>query len=328
MADKRLQGRARWSHAARCNTGRMAALGLLGAEPTAITERQRGRFQRGKDAQRYVGQQFEEKYGADDVEHERPIAWPTGNGQLPIGELHEDIFVRSEKMLIEVKSSEHVDGIFDSALLQVKGQLHFDPEAEIGALMFVDRDYQQTDVFPIVLTDDDREEIEQIAANVVHAGKTGELPPRVCSHPGDGVSHMCPFISQCFEGWEPPDDEERPDIAPLVSEAYRAKRDLDVAKAELKPLEERWDEARAALDDADLPAGVGVLAGGVMVKRTAVAGSERFSLSKARKLGLFTENDAERFSSVISLSEGHSRFSFDRVEGEGLEMGFGDDAPF
>ncbi|HEX5469087.1 MAG TPA: hypothetical protein VFW80_08570, partial [Gaiellaceae bacterium] len=68
MADKRLQGRARWSHAARCNTGRMAALGLLGAEPTAVTERQRGRFQRGKDAQRYQGQRFEEKYGADDIE--------------------------------------------------------------------------------------------------------------------------------------------------------------------------------------------------------------------------------------------------------------------
>lgn len=328
MADKRLQGRARWSHAARCNTGRMAALGLLGAEPTAVTERQAGRFQRGKDAQRYIGQQFETKYGTDDIEHERPVPWPTGNGQLPIGELHEDIFIRSEKMIVEVKSSEHVDGIFDSALLQVKGQLHFDPEAEIGALMFVDRDYQQTDVFPIVLTDDDREEIETIAANVVHAGTTGELPPRVCAHPGEGVSHMCPFISQCFEGWEPPADEERPDIAPLVSEAYLAKRDLDVAKAELKPLEERWDEARAALDEAALPAGTGVLAGGVMVKRTAVAGSERFSLSKARKLGLFTENDAERFSSVISLSEGHSRFSFDRVQGEDLEHGFGDEAPF
>lgn len=328
MADRRLQGRARWSHAARCNSGRMAALGLLGAEPAPLTERQRGRFQRGKDAQRYVGQQFEEKYGAANIEHERAVPWPTGNGSLPIGELHEDIYVASEKLIIEVKSSEQVDGIFDSALLQVKGQLHFDKEAEMGALMFVDRDYQQTDMFPVVLTDDDREEIEGIAAAVVEAGKTGELPPRICGKPGDGVQHMCPFITQCFEGWQPDPEEQRPDIEPLVAEAYLAKRALDEAKRQLKPLEERWDAARAALEETELPAGREVLSGQVLVKRTAVAGSERFSLSKAKKLGLFTESDGERFSSVISLTSGHSRFSLEKVGDEPMDLGFGDEAPF
>lgn len=328
MADKRLQGRARWSHASRCATGRMAALALLGAEPAPLTERQRGRFQRGKDAQRYIGQQFEAKYGPDAIEHERAVPWPTGNGRLPIGELHSDIFIRDEKMVVEVKSSEHIDGLFDHALLQLKGQVHFDPEAELGMLMFVDRDYQPTDTFPIVLTDDDRAELNQLADAVVHAGKTGELPPRVCSHPGEGVSHLCPFISRCFEGWEPPEVEERPDIAPLVAEAYLAKRNLDTAKAELKPLEEAWENARSALDGAGLPDGVEVPCGGVAVKRTAVSGSERFSLAKARKLGLFTEVDADRFASVISQTAGHSRFTFVRRDDQDLGLDFGDDAPF
>lgn len=327
MADRRLQGRARWSHAARCNSGRMAALGLLGAEPAPLTERQRGRFQRGKDAQRYVGQQFEEKYGAANIEHERAVPWPTGNGSLPIGELHEDIYVAPDKLIIEVKSSEQVDGIFDSALLQVKGQLHFDKEAEMGALMFVDRDYQQTDMFPVVLTDDDREEIEGIAAAVVHAGKTGELPERICSRPADGIQHLCPFIGKCFEGWEPSASDEQPDLAPQATEAYLAQRDLSEAKARLKPLEERWEAAKAALDELELPPGLEVATGQLTVKRTAVSGSERMSLSKARKLGLFTEADGERFSSVISHTAGHNRYTIQRVGDEPLDQDFGD-VPF
>lgn len=328
MSDKRLQGKARWSHAARCETGRMASLGLLGAEPAAITERQHGRFQRGKDAQRYIGQRFEEKYGADDIEHERAVAWRQGNGQLPIGELHEDIYVRSEKMIVEVKSSENIDGIFDSALLQVKGQLHFDPDAETAALAFIDRDYQITDMFPVVLTDEDREQLDGIAANVVLAGKTGELPERVCGKPGDGLSHMCPFITECFAGWEPPVDEERPDIEPVVAEAFLAKRDLDHAKAQLGPLEERWDAAKVALEEAELPPKLPVLAGQVMVKRTPVAGRESFSLAKARKLGLFSDEDAARFDAVISVGEGHNRFTLERVGDEPMDLGFGDEAPF
>ena len=63
----RLQGRARWSHAAKCS--RMAALALLGAEPEEPSERQKGRMQRGKDAQVYYGKRLEAKYGADNVEH-------------------------------------------------------------------------------------------------------------------------------------------------------------------------------------------------------------------------------------------------------------------
>ena len=328
MSDQRLRGATRWSHAARCNTGRMAALGLLGAEPKPLTDRERGRFQRGKDAQVYIGKQFEEKYGADQIEHERAVPWPSGEGVLPIGELHEDIFVRSEGMVVEVKSTESIDGLFESALLQVKGQVYFDPEAESGALAFVDRDYQITDLFPVVVTEEDAQEIEGIAANIVHAGKTGELPARVCESPSEGIAHLCPFIGRCFEGWEPPSGEERDDLAPLASEAYLAKRDLDAAKRGIGHLEERWQAAREALSAADLPPKLPVTAGRIIVKRTAVAGSETFSLAKAKQLGLFTDADAERFHSVIKVGSGHDRFALDRVDDGLLDVGVDDEVPF
>lgn len=259
--------------------------------------------------------------------HEPSITWPAPPA-LPIGELHPDFFIPSEKMTIEVKSSEHVDGLFDSALLQAKGQVHFSPEAESGALVFLDRDYQETDWFPVVVTEEDAEEIEAIAAAVVHAGKTGELPPRVCERPTDGIQHMCPFIESCFEGWQPPEQEEHVDASAVVSEAYLAKRDLDAKKAELKPFEERWELARASLEEVQLPPGVDVLAGSVLVKRTLVSESERFSLSKAVKLGLVGAAFRETFDSCISRVSSHSRWSFKRVGDEPLDVDYGDTPPF
>jgi hypothetical protein len=304
----------------------MAALGLLGAKPAEPSERQLGRFQRGKDAQRYVAQRFAAKYGPDAIEHERAVPWPAPPA-LPVGELHEDLFVRSEALVVEVKSSEHVDSVFDMALLQVKGQVHFDPEAEMGVLLFVDRDYQETDRFPVVLTDEDVEEIEEIAAAVVTAGKTGELPPRVCEKPSDGIQRMCPFIEECFRGWEPPAVEERPDLAGLVTEAYLAWRELKERQEALGPYVERWEEAKAALEQADLPEGLTV-AGQVAVQRTVVREAERFSLAKAIKLGLFTAQDRERFDSCIKVAKGHSRWSFRRIGDEALDIDYGDEPPF
>lgn len=317
MAD-RLQGRARWSHAAKCP--RMGAMGLLGYEPEEPSDRQKGRMQRGKDAQRFYSQRLEAKYGGD-VEHERAVPWPAPPA-LPIGELHEDIFVPSEKMVIEVKSSESVDSMFDISLRQVKGQVAFDPEAEVGALVFLDRDYQETDVFPVIVTDEDVADLSAIAAQVVEAGKSGELPERTCSRPQEGIGKLCPFIQDCFAGWEPPETEQRDDLAELAAEAYLAKRDLDQHKAEIKPYEQRYEQARAALEDADLPAGE-TIAGQIAVKRVLVSSSRRFSLSKAEKLGLFTGNDAERFDSVINHTEGHSRWSFSRVGDEPLDIDYG-----
>jgi len=318
-----LTGRARWSHAAKCP--RMAAMALLGFEPEEPSERQIGRMQRGKDAQRhYAKQKLEPKYGEAGVEHEPAVAWPAPPA-LPIGELHPDFYVPSEQMTIEVKSSEAVDSMFDISLRQAKGQVHWHPQAQLGALVFLDRDYQETDVFPVIVTGEDRVELDGIAAQVIEAGKTGDLPERVCTKPTEGIGRMCPFIRQCFEGWEPPTVAEREDIAPVVAEAYLAKRDLDQRKAELKPYEERYDEARAALDEAELPEGK-TLAGQILANHILVRGSRRFSLSKAEKAGF--PLDEEIYGSFISHSEGHSRWSFERIGEEPLAVDYGDDPPF
>jgi hypothetical protein len=301
----------------------MAAMALLGAEPEQPSERQQGRMQRGKDAQVYYGKRLAAKYG-DEVEHERAVPWPSPPA-LPIGELHTDFFVPSERLAIEVKSSEAVDSMFEISLKQVKGQVHFDPDCDVGALVFLDRDYQETDVFPVVVTDEDAKELEATAAAVIEAGKTGTLPERTCSRPQEGIGKLCPFIRECFAGWEPPHTEEREDVAPLATEAYLAKKALDQAKADLKPLEERYETARAALADADLPAGE-TAAGQIVVKRTVVSGSRRFSLSKAEKAG-FPLNE-EIYGPFITHTEGHSRWSFERVGDDPLDIDYGADPPF
>lgn len=322
---KRLQGRARWSHASKCP--RMAAMALLGSEPEEPGDRQKGRMQRGKDAQRFFQRErLEPKYGEAGVIPEPAVAWP-GPPELPIGEMHPDFFVPAEKMTIEVKSSEAVDSMFDQSLLQAKGQTYWHPEAEVGALVFLDRDYQETDWFPVLVTDDDVEQLEDIATQVVEAGRTGELPERTCLRPQEGVGKFCPFIRECFEGWEPPVVEPRDDLAQIAAEAYLAKRDLKTAEAELKPLVERWDAAKAALLEADLPPGE-TPAGPITIKRVDVSGSDRMSLSKARKAGLWTEAHSEIFSSFISHTEGHTRWDLRRDDDTPLDLDFGDTVPF
>lgn len=321
MSD-RLAGRTRWSMAVRCP--RMAALALLGAEPEPLTPREEGRFQRGKDAQTFYGRKLVAKYGEENVVHEAPVAWPS---EAPIGELHTDFIIKPERMAIETKSSESVDSLFESAVTQVAGAVHWSPDADTGAVVFLDRDYQETDMFPVVLNDELVEKVEDIAAQVVQAGKTGELPERICSKPSDGRGHLCPLIDTCFKGWEPPQIPEADNvevIAPLATAAFLAKEKYDAAKKVADLAEAEWKEARDLLVEEGCPEGESLVPG-LVVKRTVVADRQTFSMAKARTAGLWTSMHDELFHPFISLGGGHSRFSFSRVEGESLEHDFGDD---
>lgn len=320
---KRVAGKTRWSMAARC--ARMASLALLGADPAPLTAREEGRFQRGKDAQRFHGRRLTAKYGEEHVIHEKAVPWPN---PVPIGELHTDLVVVPERLAIEVKSSESVDSMFEAAMTQLAGQVHYDEDVDKGLLVFLDRDYQETDAFPLILTGEWVEIVEGIAKKVVHAGKTGELPERICARPSDGLSHLCPLIDKCFEGWEPPPAAEMKDAAAIATRAYLAKRALDSAKGELAPLEEEYDAAKQALLEAGFPEG-DTIAGPVLVKHTMVRGSHTFSLAKARKSGVWTGVDDERFHAFVSQNSGHSRWTFERVGDEPLDLGLDDDeAPF
>jgi hypothetical protein len=300
----------------------MAAMGLLGFEPAEPSEREQGRMQRGKDAQRYHALRLVAKYGEDDVVTEKAVPWPAPP-ELPIGELHTDFVVKSERMAHEIKSSEAVDSMFEQSLTQLKGQVYFDPDVDTGALTFLDRDYQVTDMFPVIVTKDDEAMLNEIVVQVVEAGKTGELPARTCEKPADGIGKLCPFIDQCFADWTPPEPVNDEKMAGLVTTYYLAKRDRDAAKETVDAAEDKLSAAKEALLEAD-PAPITV-AGPLTLKRTDVLDSRRMSLTKAQKAGLWTTAHDELFHAFISVGGGHTRFTVSRTSDEPLIHGFDDD---
>jgi len=304
----------------------MASFGLLGAEPAPPDDRTKGRFQRGKDAENYHARRLIERFGPDNVIREKAIPWP--NTGLPVGELHQDFFIPSERMVNEVKSSES-DALYDAYATQTAGEVYWDDDAEYGALTFLDRDYQETAVYPILITDTTAELLESIASQVVECGKTGTLPPRVCQKPADGISLFCPFIEQCFDGWVAPEVVDGdPALASLFSEAWLAKQAAKAAAAEQAAANERWEDAKARLADAGLEPGE-TLCGGIRVKRIDVRDSEKLDLSKARKAGVWNALQDELFGPFLKLSGGHTRFDVERVDSEQpLDLDFGDEAPF
>jgi hypothetical protein len=122
----------RLSELARC--ARQAAYRGLGATPAERDRKVENWFERGHLYEDYVHKQLVKQYGADDVERERPIPWPHGVG-------HADFFIRSRKWLVEVKTTTTPftsKPLFEQAVQQLRCYLHFDPEAETGALYLID----------------------------------------------------------------------------------------------------------------------------------------------------------------------------------------------
>lgn len=223
-ADTRLKGRTRWSMTARCP--RQAAYAFFGAEPAPLDEEVILYMERGKlDQQWFVEQILEPQHGRENLEIEKAIPWPATG--MPIGELHTDVFLKPQALPIEVKS--HADGqASDDDLVQLAGEIHFDPDANgAGTLVVIDRNLRRH-YKPLVLEDAPElvEEVEQRAAQVVQATRTGELPPRVCRKPGDARGKLCPFAQVCFEGWEKPETPrvETKTVIDLARQLYQIDR--------------------------------------------------------------------------------------------------------
>ncbi len=223
---------------------------------------------------------------------EEEIPWPRKD---PIGVGHADLVVPHERHVIEVTSTKDADLEYRKAL-QAAGYavnkgwsgatvISVDPQSYTERVYPVDVEALAPQVY----------EIEQ---TIVSALRTGELPDRVCATPGDGPAQLCPFASACFAGWERPPldlligfDEQVEELADLEDE-------VGVARRELRVLEERRDEKRAALRPY-VEAGEALLAGAIRVKRS-VSVVERFSLAKARAAGHSLPAELEAF---VSSSE-------------------------
>lgn len=304
----------------------MASYGLLGVEPEQPTPREQGRFARGRDAGHYFARQMAAKHGENNVIAEMAVPWPAPPA-LPVGELHIDVGLLSDRIAIEAKSSKWIDSMFDSAVLQVAGAVHFSEHFDSGLVVFLDGDYQITHEFPVFLTDELIEQVESIAAAVIEAGQGGfpSLPPRVCEKPSDARSHLCPFADTCFQGWEAPQAAESPELSQLASEGWLIQRDLRAQRGDVKELEAKWEAWKERAIAAEVPTGE-TMAGSIRIKRVDVRGKETFSRAKAATAGVWQSIHDEIFHPFIKISDGYSTFDLKRTEadGGGLDLDFGD----
>lgn len=326
-ADTRLKGRTRWSLAARCP--RMAGYALLGEEPAPESEETLLYFERGKlDEQWFVEHILEPRFGVDNVIRQKAVPWPSND--VPVGELHGDAFVTTEGMPWEIKSRAAGEPA-DFDFVQLAGAVHFDPDAtkNAGVLAVIDRNLQR-EYLPVVLTDDLVEQVESIAADVVKTARTGELAARVCEKPADGRARMCPYVSTCFADWTPPDPINLDgDIAVLALDVMHAQDQKRILTKELAEADTEYKQLAARLAEHDLDPGREYIGAGVKVKRTAFPDSERFSLSKARRSGVWTDGDDERFGPFVSLSGAHDRWAIQPTGNIELTPDdFGEEAPF
>ena len=113
------------------------------------------------------------------------------------------------------------------------------------------------------------------------------------------------------------------EVAKLTAELYHLERRCKEAKASLATIEEERNGIRARLADLVAP-GIVVHAGGVQVKRVACKRRETFSLSAAKKAGVFDEALLAPF---VSVGEPFDRWYVDRV-GDVAPENFGDEVPF
>ena len=324
--DTRFEARSRWSQAVLCP--RMAAYGLRGVpvddEPDEITK---GYFLRGKQIGAYMAERFIERYGEHDVVLEKAVAWPAGIA-------HGDIFVRSGKLAVEVKSKADPRPL-DSHILQLGGQIHFDPEAERGALVVVDPSNLLERTIPMpVVPDALVEQIERIAGEVAaSADPAAPLPARVCARPSEARGHLCPFGPTCFADWVAPDPVElEGEVVVLSRRLVELDAAMKLGKAEQDEREEERNRIRAELLLTLEPKGEYVVDGAQVIRITPVAGRTTYDVGLAIKMGVVTEEEVEPFR---KLGKGHNRWTV-RAFGEPDEPvqalpsleSFGEEAPW
>ncbi len=300
----------------------MAFYAYQGVEPEPFDEITKRRVRRGKLDEQVVIEELREKYGADDVRAQEAVPWPDEG--LPLGELHPDGYIVSEKTVVEVKS--HANGEpTDSDWVQLAGQVRFHPDAEDrGMLMVVDRELVVRS-YPFVLTDAWREEVEARAVTLAESLADGQPPTRRCEKPSDARGYFCPFAATCFADWVPPDPTEwGSEHAEVVNEFYAAKTADEANQGLAKVTAARLAEAKDALLAAGLPAGETVC-GPLRLKHTVVADSERVSFAKLRRSGVPYAIPEE----YVDLKGGHSRVSVEKVGVGSLETpDYGEDVPF
>lgn len=319
----------RWSEMARCP--RAAALRGLGAEPAEASAKARRYRARGQLFGAYAWQQFAARYGATDVERERVILWPLNreNGG------HADVYVRSEKLLIEVVSSTSPDSILPAKIKQVRGYLHFDPEATKAAVYVINpSDLDREDLIPVVLHSGHIKEIARDIAAVQTALDGGPLPDCPCQSSMECRHSFCSFTEQAWEGWTPPPTEQIAADKELVSLCARwntLSRDERQLRGQADALHGSRKDVEAELGARSITPGLPYEVGETFrLKRTVVAGRETFSRARAAAAGIWTEADDDRFGPFVKIGSPSERWQVEQLDKTGVpyDDDFGEEPPF
>ena len=124
----------------------MRALGTY-AEPADAEQKEW--FERGHLFEEYVVKQLIKKYGEDDVERQVDVHHPLGVG-------HVDAAIRSEKALVEIKSTQAgtlSTPVFDNGVRQLRFYLRYHDWAEVGWLCMINPStLKPAEVHPVHLT--------------------------------------------------------------------------------------------------------------------------------------------------------------------------------
>jgi CRISPR/Cas system-associated exonuclease Cas4 (RecB family) len=312
------QTAVRASELARC--ARMAAYRGLGVTPREHDEQTRRYFSRGRLYAHYVCDQLRAKHGAENVEEEVEIEWPLGVG-------HADAYIIPAKLLVEIKSTvtpSTSSPMFEMAVAQLQIYLRYHPEAERGALYLLNpSDLRGEDVFQVVLIEEDRERIDAAVAAVRNALDGGDLPPRVCSRPGQARGRLCPFAEPCFEDWAPPAPSlsSDPEVLEVVTRLVAIKAEERTHKQAVQGLAAGKELAQSELAEL-LPVGETVV-GPWKVTRTHVQKQPVFQPKVARAAG-FPVEALEEFMRPGAV---YDLWKVGRAEESG-DIDFGEEPPF
>ena len=284
---------ARWSHATRCM--RMAAYDVLGAFPSPPSEQQEGFYRRGKEVEdSWLEHDLPRIYNGR-VHRQAEIPWGDG------WHAHVDAILLDdpERSHIEVKSTLHPERLpgvpvtisgfqTTSAVLQVAGGAHYDPEGGAAEVVAVNPSDYSHERYPVKLTADVVGAVEEVADRVQHAAQTHELPARVCSKPSDAIGRHCPYAGDCFADWTDPgpaDITHDDEAVMLARDLLLAQQALKREEGDVDALKAKRDELRSALVDHGVTAGLDYQIGDIVVRLTEVKGRETFDYKAAAATG-------------------------------------------
>lgn len=312
---------------ARCVTAAVfQGRGEIEAEPPAEVKEF---FFRGHVFEEIVMRQIEAKHGKHNVQRQVVIPIPG------IGEGHADGYLIPEKALIEVKSTTGAypnSPTFDYGANQLRRYIAYHPEAEKGLLYMVDPGRMKpAEIYTVVLTDADRDRIEQERQAIVRAVEMPELVAldphgsdvRPCVRPTQARGRMCPFAEACFEHWEAPDtpDVTDRDALLVVAELAAIKANETEHRKALAALEQERKDAQSRLGEL-VPVGDSIV-GPYAVKRIHKTRQPSFSAKAYEAAGHSLEPLAEFFRGgsewdEYRIGEAHANGTVD----------FGEEAPW